>query len=563
MDGMATGGKRMGQKRAWMVAVWVGTLAAAAIGAGCDGGSPPEQSGVQRLGGRDFDHLFFWNEQTPTFTRQTAAPGNTSQDFWVWPDSENAPRLALSQIQWSPPGWSPRIFVGDILMTGGLGEKVYDLRARTSLDLYTVVEQGTSTGDGLEWASVRRDGDLILAGVQHGPVLAGRATAFTFIPPPYVAWSADFMGDDLAVTASTSSMELNAQSLYRMALPSGDVTRLPVAPLNYTYQRCASFSTPPCRTIRVVGCGADDPVCPETGRAPCAILYPRGDAKSLVAQPYVFDVNTGQETALPGTDPNDFVLSPDRHSAAWTHVVDDYVMGNVSPEEAPIYVHNFCNGAAAQGSLPGPKQLAWRADGGELVVELADFRVGLIDAPTGSSSFLGSGQIGQHGFSPAGDRLAWTVTNVANDLPTQLWIGDPAGAGARMIADDVFSFAFSPDGQALYIVRITGEGGQFSLSWLSLAADSPSEQLIANPYSGATLRGNQRVLVIDHWNTQDGSGNLDLVDLRSGARQVLAHAVTGLAGSSSVDGAARVLYSVRGRFASAQDGLWETTLPAP
>jgi WD40 repeat protein len=130
-----------------------------------------------------------------------------------------------------------------------------------------------------------------------------------------------------------------------------------------------------------------------------------------------------------------------------------------------------------------------------------------------------------------------------------------------MIADDVLAFTFSPDGQALYVLRISGD--QSSLSWLSLAADSPPEQLIASPYSGRTLRGNHRVLVIDHWNSQDGSGNLELVDLPSGARQVLAHAVTDLAGSGSADGAARVLYSVRGRFASGQDGLWETTLPAP
>ena len=71
------------------------------------------------------------------------------------------------------------------------------------------------------------------------------------------------------------------------------------------------------------------------------------------------------------------------------------------------------------------------------------------------------------------------------------------------------------------------------------------------------------MLVIDHVNSQDESGNLELVDIASGTHQVLAHAVTDLAASGSVDGAARVLYAVRGRFASGQDGLWQTTLPAP
>jgi hypothetical protein len=44
---------------------------------------------------------------------------------------------------------------------------------------------------------------------------------------------------------------------------------------------------------------------------------------------------------------------------------------------------------------------------------------------------------------------------------------------------------------------------------------------------------------------------------------LLAHAVTDFAATGSVDGAARVMYAVRGRFASGQDGLWQTTLPAP
>ena len=137
----------------------------------------------------------------------------------------------------------------------------------------------------------------------------------------------------------------------------------------------------------------------------------------------------------------------------------------------------------------------------------------------------------------------------------------PRAAGPRLLATGVLAFAFSPDGQAIFVTRASGD--QRSLSWLSLAGDSPHEQMIADAYSGAVAHGNRRVLVIDHWNGQDASGNLELVDLSTGAHQVLAHAVTDFGTNGSVDGAARVVYAVHGRFASAQDGLWQTTLPAP
>ncbi len=562
MAGMATGGKRMGRIRA----VWVvGRLAAAAITAGCGADSPPEQSGTQRLTGRDFDHLFFWNEQTPAFTRQTTAPaGDSSQDFWVWPDGENAPLPALSHVYWSPPRWYSRVIAGDLLITGPYSEIVYDLQARTSVDLRTIADGSTLVP--LDWASLRRDGGSIVAHAQTGELFAGRGSTFTFFPPPYLAWGADFMGDDLAVLASPSSSDPTSALIYRMTLPSGDLSPLPVPPLVPIFAGCLPFAMPPCKTFQVLGCGADDAVCAQTGRPPCAILYMRADGPTGVPQPYAFDVNTGKETALPSIlAPSEFVLSPDRHSAAWAYAYDSSATELAA--DTPIYIQNFCTGAAVQCPMLGPRQITWRGDSQEVAVDLAGGQLGLVDVPTGTCSVLGapvgSPHIDLHLFSPTNDRLAWTMLDSTSGSSTEsLWLSDPAGHEPTMVASDVLGFTFSPNGQALFITR--AHGNQLSLSWLSLlGADPPSEQLLADTFSGATLRGNQRVLVIDHWNTQDGSGNLDLVDLLSGTHRVLAHAVTDLAGDGSVDGAARVMYAVHGRFASAQDGLWQTTLPAP
>lgn len=556
---MATGGKRAGRSRAWIEALWVGGLAATAVVAGCGGNNPPEQSGTQRIAGRDFDHLFFWNAQTPAFTRHSTAPAGASEDFWIWPDGETAPLLALSQVDWSPPTWQPELIVGDILMTDPTADRVYDLQTRTEVNLGRIAAQ--SAAEGPNWASVRRDGGSIIAHVQTGELFAGRGSAFTFLPAPYNSWGADFMGNDLVVLASPSASEPGTSRLYRMALPSGDLSAMPVAAFPPIPPICSAYAMPPCKTFQAVGCGADDAVCPETGRAPCAILYVRANTQTDFPQPYVFDVNTGQETALAGVDPSQFVISPDRHSAAWTRLnTPDLSDVTQSPVQTPIYVHDFCSGAEVQCPVLGPQQITWRRDGGGLFIDGANQQLSLVDVSNSTCTSLPHATIGQYGASPAGDRLAWIMQHNAVE-PPQLWIGDATGSDARMVADDVAGFSFSPDGRALFITRISVD--HLSLSWLLLGASSLPEQPIADAFSGATLRGNQRVLLIDHWNTQDQSGDLELVDLLSGTRQVLAHAVTDLAGSGSVDGAARVMYAVHGRFASAQDGLWQTTLPAP
>jgi hypothetical protein len=281
-----------------------------------------------------------------------------------------------------------------------------------------------------------------------------------------------------------------------------------------------------------------------------------------VTQPYVFDVDTGQETALPGNDPSVFVISPDRHSAAWMrNDLTDANSGKVPPDETPIYIHDFCSGAAVQCALPHPRLVSWRGDGGELAVDLDRNLLGLVDVATGNCNVLPY-SVGLHNFSPAGDRLAWVVLDpvVDTQAPT-LWVGDASGGAAHLAAYDVDAFGFSPDGQRIFVSH--SDGSQFSLSWVSSSFGPAQQTLIADAYSSGNVRGNQRVLIIDHWNSQDESGNLDLVDLASGTHQVLASAVTDVAAGSSVDGAARVLYAVRGRFASGQDGLWQTTLPAP
>ena len=97
---------------------------------------------------------------------------------------------------------------------------------------------------------------------------------------------------------------------------------------------------------------------------------------------------------------------------------------------------------------------------------------------------------------------------------------------------------------------------------MDVTATPPVENILSTNRGDVGLLGNNRVLFVDHFNVQDGNGELVFVDLATGARQSLARAVTGVTVSGgSEDEGADVAYTVRGRAASSRDGLWLTTLP--
>jgi len=97
---------------------------------------------------------------------------------------------------------------------------------------------------------------------------------------------------------------------------------------------------------------------------------------------------------------------------------------------------------------------------------------------------------------------------------------------------------------------------------VDVTASPPVEQILSANRGDIGLLGNRRTLFVDHFNVQDGNGELVLVDLATGARQSLARAVASVTvDGASEDAGADVAYAVRGRAASSRDGLWLTTLP--
>jgi hypothetical protein len=122
------------------------------------------------------------------------------------------------------------------------------------------------------------------------------------------------------------------------------------------------------------------------------------------------------------------------------------------------------------------------------------------------------------------------------------------------------SARFSGAGDAIYMGTFSESTS--ALRWFDLRSSPPVEQRLSSNYGQLAQGGNRRVLFTDHWNSQDGNGELTLIDMETDSRQRIARAVTDMTTAGSVDGAGtNVAYMVRTRVSSDRDGLWLTTLP--
>ena len=191
--------------------------------AGCDGaGDLGAMSGRQALQGRDIKDLFFWQERTLAFSRDTADPSQAEpQDVLVWQLDEPTPTVALSGVDWEYPYSWPVWINGDLLLTGTAYERVYDIENRQTANL--LVEPPPSPGGEVPPATYRgllntitsRSDRKAVAKLRRGvpeTIVVGRPSELrTFtIPEGSSVGAMTFVGADLAL-------------LIKRATPEGDV----------------------------------------------------------------------------------------------------------------------------------------------------------------------------------------------------------------------------------------------------------------------------------------------------------------------------------------------------
>jgi hypothetical protein len=547
--------------------------------AGCGGGDLGPMSGRHALTGRDFANVFFWQTHTLTFTRDAADTSQPEpQDLFVWPLDDQDPTLALDGIDWMYPDRWPAWLAGDLLLTGYSYELIYDIGKRQSVNLYKDLPDGGVVENGddspplqylLSTTALRSDGQAF-AKVMPGPgdtIVVGRPSELhTFkIPDGGVVGGITFIGTDLALLIKQSSDVREVIGIWRMDATSGALTRLVGPSLAAEWAGIAGFCSPgqssgTCGFFGSAGCSLGEPSCSD-GRAPrCLVTYAKVDPASEAdgtsatkTAGFAYDVGAGSVTKLDGANPDHFLFDSSHHLFVWG-----------SGTESSTHWWNTCSDTAGQcDTWPGPL-FAWRPDGGAFamygvqqpmrIVNVSDGTCSLADAQSTFSVY-------QAQYSPNSDRLWWVSANDPAETSFSLWLADGNGASPTAVATGAdLGATFSRDGLHLYVSH-NGESSA-ALGWVDVTASPPVEQILSANRGDIGLLGDRRALFVDHYNVQDGNGELVLVDLATGARQSLARAVASVA----VDGASEeagtdVAYAVRGRAASSRDGLWLTTLP--
>jgi hypothetical protein len=185
---------------------------------------------------------------------------------------------------------------------------------------------------------------------------------------------------------------------------------------------------------------------------------------------------------------------------------------------------------------------------------------------------LASDQVETAAFSPDSDFVFWLAQPTTGQA--QLWTAASDGSGARMIlSGDIEDLHFIGDAGARLEMVLGGE-----LDWLDLHDATATFHHVAEQVYGSIFDLTDGPwLVVDYqWNATDGTGTLALVNRDNGHVQPISPSVAqfevlteelgadgGLVdpfGDAGVSGEFLVVYLVRGRNPSAQDGIWRATI---
>ncbi len=543
-----------------------------AAGAGCDGaGDLGAMSGQQVLQGRDIGDLFFWKSRTLAFSRDTADPSQAEpQDVLVWPLDEPAPTVALTGVDWGFPYSWPVWINGDLLVTGNAYERIYDLENRQAANL--LLEPPPSPGGEVPPANYRgllttiasrSDGKAIAKlrrGVPETIVVGRPSDLHTFtIPEGSSVGAMTFLGADLALLIKRATPEGDVVGVQRLDGASGGLTPMvaetPAAGWTGVTGFCDDVEgSDSCGYFATLGCGVNEPQCPDGRPSPCLLLYAQADpaaAGKIIV--YAHDVAAGTSTRLAGAANDLFYSNQKAHLLAWGSTANDLTSA-----------WNICSDAKVDCPYPPTSFVTWRPDGGAFAMYGPREVLRVVDV-AGATCREADPQktysIYQAQYTPAGDRLMWVAANDVEETTLTLWLADRDGQSPVALAGGPsIGGTFSGDGQIVYVSH--GAESSASLGWIDLRASAPVEQVLSSNRGDISLLGNERAMFIDHYNVQDGNGELVLVELATGARQSLARAVASVtvAGGKEAEGT-DVAYVVRGRAAAARDGLWLTTLP--
>jgi hypothetical protein len=156
--------------------------------------------------------------------------------------------------------------------------------------------------------------------------------------------------------------------------------------------------------------------------------------------------------------------------------------------------------------------------------------------------------------------MTWLVDAGGQGLA--LWTAAADGTGARELGRGSIELSpwapyfFAPSRLELRLDR--------DLAWVDVRDDPVKMHYVAQQVFDRSMGFDDQVLIGYDFNDQDGTGRLGLVDRETGAKRLISPEVVtyDTTGPSAADSPVRsyVIYLVRGRNPSPQDGLWVATI---
>jgi hypothetical protein len=188
---------------------------------------------------------------------------------------------------------------------------------------------------------------------------------------------------------------------------------------------------------------------------------------------------------------------------------------------------------------------------------------------------LAPDNVGLADFSPDGTAIAWLVE--APGVKQQLWTAARDGSSAREIGEGLISGTFSLSTGAPHFVgdsrlELTLDG---DLVWVDVHDDPVQMHYITERTFGGAIDLGRWVVTGHDYSNQDSNGPIALINRETGATRAISPGVTAYTspdvpplyttrpGPFQDDGSpVRIVYVVRGRNPSAQDGIWVATITA-
>jgi len=575
----------------------------AGIAAGCGGSNPPQRGFDSRelLPFRDSTTLlwaFADSSGDPSLIYSTTPAGASALSYWSL-DVVTGNVQSLGTLQ--PPSITALngpYFCSLLQLdpTGGTETiQVTDLRTGAIMDVPDVLSYAACPGsDGILTAFIRDSmgsSDLVSG---PPPYTAFQVVRLSMNVQGFGDWLFDASGKvSGALVAAASTTTPDAFGLYRLDLPAATFTEeLPPAPVSTAWAtgasptgalQSASLATGPAQSIRAVG---DHFVytraMSDGGTTMFAGPFAGGPASELAlfqtdpgAVSFSFssvDVFTSDDDGVPVTRAPVVGWAPGvAGSAASTLMVWDDAGGVIvgcpsSPGATPFGVLSPDGSRALFSGYPA-------APGAVSLLSLGAATGGTNSclALTDSSNEAGTGA----DFSPDGQALFWTVATgpIATTVESAIWAAAADGSSPRMLGNAGIlgaSFIAVPGSERLQFFL------DDDLCWVDLRDDP----IVVHDVAQASFDGyddlpNSWLLAGYDYNAQDGNGTLGFVNLdnpknkhpisasvvsfRMTADRTAPEAGAPEGGASGDGGSGTIydiVYLVRGRNPSSQDGFW-------